>query len=328
MSARPILSLRLSKATKDALYKNGYETVQDLLSTPSASIARDLNISTAEAEDILQQAQNPSTQHPGVPNSLTRSLAMIVNSTRKFTTRWPPLDKLLKGGLVHGHILEISGPPGCPKETIAIDITFSVLQAGEKAIFVDCQNMTSISDLRKQLIHSAAGSTAATTTTTLLSSLHFTRILNATELMVFLHSINTILDSMPKVSLLVLNSLSFPFSTLPNPRLKSGILEQVKHILTQVSAVRNVTVVITSQLATIMLKEDGSRGTFDEGAKGMMTPQLGPSYLPPGRSHRVILSLESPVAGTMYLLPNTKQASNAKQPVQQEAYSFPQTPPR
>jgi RAD51-like protein 2 len=40
----------------------------------------------------------------------------------------------------------------------------------------------------------------------------------------------------------VLNSFSFPFSTLPNPRVKPGLLQQVKQILTQVSAVRNVTV--------------------------------------------------------------------------------------
>ncbi|KXN85507.1 hypothetical protein AN958_11245 [Leucoagaricus sp. SymC.cos] len=247
MASRPVLSLRLSKATKDALYKNGYITLQDLLSSTPASIARDLNISLTEVEDILQQAQNPSTQRPGFP--LTQSVATIVNSTRRISTRWAPLDKLLKGGLTQGHILEISGPPGCPKERIAVDIVSSVLDAGEGVIFV------------------------------------------GTALMY------TILDSKPQVTLLVLNSLSFPFSLLPNLRAKSGILDQVKNILTQISAVRNITVVITSQMATKMVKEDGSRGTFDEGAKGMMVPQLGSSYLPSGRSHRVLLSLDGPVSG-------------------------------
>jgi len=102
---------------------------------PFTTKAIDLNISNLEAEEIVEQAQNPSTQNKnGIP--LTQSAAMIVNSMRKFTTRWPPLDKLLKGGIAHGHILEISGPPGCPKETIAIDIAISVLQAGERVIFV------------------------------------------------------------------------------------------------------------------------------------------------------------------------------------------------
>ena len=142
---------------------------------PFTTKAIDLNISKPEAEEIMEQAQNPSTQQKyGVP--LTQSAAMIANSMRKFSTRWPPLDKLLKGGITHGHILEISGPPGCPKESIAIDIAVSVLQAGERVIFVgtlehehlwlteckqlfvlffcflDCQNMTSVCGIRNRII--------------------------------------------------------------------------------------------------------------------------------------------------------------------------------
>ncbi|KXN80588.1 hypothetical protein AN958_10409 [Leucoagaricus sp. SymC.cos] len=237
MASRPVLSLRLSKATKDALYKNGYITLQDLLSSTPASIARDLNISLTEVEDILQQAQNPSTQRPGFP--LTQSVATIVNSTRRISTRWAPLDKLLKGGLTRGHILEISGPPGCPKERISVDIVSSVLDAGEGVIFVGTALMSDCF-----LVASPAS----------LTSLHFIQILDPAEMMVFLHSTNAILDSKPQV-------------------------------------------VITSQMATKMVKEDGSRGTFDEGAKGMMVPQLGSSYLPSGRSHRVVLSLDDPVSG-------------------------------
>ena len=60
--------------------------------------------------------------------------------------------------------------------------------------------------------------------------------------MVFLNSINVILDSKPHISLLVLNSLSFPFSTLPNPRLKPGIMEHVGRILSHISAVRQLVV--------------------------------------------------------------------------------------
>ncbi|KAJ3572288.1 hypothetical protein NP233_g3179 [Leucocoprinus birnbaumii] len=274
----------------------------------------DLSISISEAEDIIQLAQNSSTQQPGMP--LTQSAATIISSMRKFSTRWSPLDKLLNGGLVQGHVLEISGPPGTPKESVAVDITCSVLEAGEGVIFSATTRLPKHDFTFQTSKPNLSGCSSP------LSSLKFIRILNATELMVFLHSINTILESMPKMCLLVLNSLSFPFSTLPNPRLKSGIMAEVKQILTQLSVVRKMTVVITSQLATTMVKEDGTRGTFDEGAKGVMTPQLGPSYLPQGRSHRVILSLESPLAGTMHLLSDGTQGSLPKS-AQQASYSFP-----
>lgn len=86
---------------------------------------------------------------------------------------------------------------------------------------------------------------------------------------------------------------------------------------------------MTSQLANkMMMKEDGSSpGTVDQGARGMMMmPQLGSVYLPSDRFHRVILSLESPTAGTMYLLSNTNTSprSNAQRMVQKETYTFPQ----
>lgn len=137
---------------------------------------------------------------------------------------------------------------------------------------------------------------------------------------------------MPKVSLLVLNSLSFPLSNLPNPRTKPGILEHIKQVFTKAAVMKNLTVrysaasdlilrvnrtqqiVTTSQLATKVLKDDGSPGNLAEGGRIMVVPQLGnpltffqisqfltvvvgSSYLPSVRSHRILLSLDSPVSG-------------------------------
>ena len=39
--------------------------------------------------------------------------------------------------------------------------------------------------------------------------------------------------------------------------------------------VRDVQIVTTSQMATKMVNPDGSSGSFDSGAKGIMVPQLG-----------------------------------------------------
>jgi RAD51-like protein 2 len=55
---------------------------------------------------------------------------------RKFSTLCPPVDKLLSGGLTRGHILEISGPPGSPKESIAINLVKSFVEADEGVLFV------------------------------------------------------------------------------------------------------------------------------------------------------------------------------------------------
>ena len=46
------------------------------------------------------------------------------------------MDKILGGGLPRGHILEISGPPGSFKETLALDFVRTFVEADERIIFV------------------------------------------------------------------------------------------------------------------------------------------------------------------------------------------------
>lgn len=48
-------------------------------------------------------------------------------------------------------------------------------------------------------------------------------------------------------------------------------------------------VVTTTNLANKLLNADGTRGTFDTGSKAVLSPALGPGYLPPGRSYRVLV---------------------------------------
>lgn len=46
------------------------------------------------------------------------------------------IDELLSGGLSRGQILEISGPPGTPKEVVAANIVTSFVEAGEEVLFI------------------------------------------------------------------------------------------------------------------------------------------------------------------------------------------------
>jgi RAD51-like protein 2 len=96
------------------------------------------------------------------------------------------------------------------------------------------------------------------------------------------------------MSLLVINSVSFPFHIGQNLSIsaRNYLLERLKQALTKACATRNLTVgdqleyqkdtvifdikvVTTSQLATKILNPDGTPGTFDTGGQGVMVPQLG-----------------------------------------------------
>jgi RAD51-like protein 2 len=94
----------------------------------------ELEISHEDATIIVNLVQKPSTQAVGLP--LTQSAASMATKRQTFSTKSPAIDSLLCGGLPRGDILEISGPPGTPKEMIAVNIAVSFLEAGHEVLFV------------------------------------------------------------------------------------------------------------------------------------------------------------------------------------------------
>lgn len=52
------------------------------------------------------------------------------------STKCAALDKILGGGLSRGQILEISGPPGSPKEKLALNIMATFAESAEETLFV------------------------------------------------------------------------------------------------------------------------------------------------------------------------------------------------
>jgi len=181
-SRRSLLSLGLPKEILSALTRNGYESLHDVNAADPNTLATgplstcssrwfirvliesaELNISNAQIEMLLTRCQ--STQVPASTLSTTQSAAVMVQHSQKMSSRCGPLDKILEGGLPRGHILEVSGPPGSPKDVLAVNFACTFAAAGEEVVFVgvysslrlllstddshllsmplDCENMTS-----------------------------------------------------------------------------------------------------------------------------------------------------------------------------------------
>lgn len=204
---------------------------------------------------------------------MTQSVASLAQAN-VFTCKYPAVNKVLGGGLLRGHVLEISGPPGSFKESLACDFVQAFLKADEEVVFVDMQNMSSPHALSRLL----------------------------ENLLVFLREVNSKITS--KTGLLVLNSLSFVFQSHPDlsPSKKNVILGSIRHSLLEACVTRNLTVITTSQMATKMLHPDGSPADFDSGAKAIMVSRLGVKYLPLGRSFRIIIVPQCRRSGVVRLV--------------------------
>ncbi|KIJ62172.1 hypothetical protein HYDPIDRAFT_95048 [Hydnomerulius pinastri MD-312] len=274
----------LPTSTQVALKCAGYETVDDLAGASAENLCNELGINIADSRALINMTQAPKEV---LMSQSVASLAQASVSTCTYTA----VNKILGGGLPRGHILEISGPPGSFKESLVCDFVRTFVEADEEVICADMQNMTSpdaISELLKG---------SSTTSRDLIS---YTRLHTLPDLLIFLHNLSEI---RPKTGLLILNSISFGFQSHPDlsPSRRTAMLEKIRQTLLQACVSKNLTIIATSQMATKMLNLDGSAATFDTGARAVMVPQLGPTYLPPGRSYRLIVVPGSRATGVVRL---------------------------
>ncbi|PCH35411.1 nucleoside triphosphate hydrolase protein [Wolfiporia cocos MD-104 SS10] len=292
MAKRPLSRLSLPSATLAALTRGGFESVQDLAALTPERLAHDLAIPLASSQAVFDAAQAPRAP------PATQSAAALAAAGSRYSTHCAPLDRLLGGGLRAGYILELAGPPGCGKEALAVHVVRSFVAASQDVLFVDMQNMTSPATLDRLLRKPPS------VPPEYQKHVQHMQLYTLPDLLVFLRNLPACLQERPRTALLVLSSLSFPFQSpvgLPIAT-RNAALDRLKHVLTKACTTTRLTVVITSQLATKLLKDDGSAGNFDTGSKAILVPQLGSGYLPSGRTYRVVVIPHSRSTGVVRLL--------------------------
>ncbi len=153
MSSRSLLSVNFPKELLTTLTRNGYETVQDVIATDPNMLAKgniwiqswiwfnsntrtDLGITLQQVDDILNRCGNIQTPAASLHMTQSAALRLQQSGSQRVQTGCAALDALLDGGLSRGHILEISGPPGSPKEKLVVKIASIFAEAGEDVLFV------------------------------------------------------------------------------------------------------------------------------------------------------------------------------------------------
>ncbi|PIL23272.1 hypothetical protein GSI_14582 [Ganoderma sinense ZZ0214-1] len=218
--------------------------------------------------------------------SMTQSAAsMIGNSAKRYSTSCAPLDQLLDGGLKSGHVLEISGPPGCGKEQMAAHAIKSFVQAQEQVLFVDMQNMVPPATIKRILSDIPAANTGDDSA---LDLVHYKILHTAAEFVVFIRTLPAYLAAHPSIRLVVLNSFTFPFQAIIDYKDKGALLERTKETLMRLCASSALSVIITSQLVSQPLQFDEA-GNPPQGSKYIMKRTFDDKYYPSGRTYRVIV---------------------------------------
>jgi len=274
-----------------ALSQAGYETTDELASSTPENLARELGISVQSSQQILSIG-------PRLP--ATQSAAALLGSVDDVFRCCLPIDNLLDGGLRRGHVLELLGPPGTPKTALVLEIIRDFIENREDVLIIDPQNTIAPGVIDEKLRSSSSVPKDYS------RHIHLVAISQVAELMSFLHTLPSYLQENPKITLLALPSFSsffqLPPATVNGNSWRNALLECSKRIFTIACASRNLTIVLTSQLSTKMVKADGSVGSFDTGAQAIMTPSLGFSHLPQSRAYRVMIAPRSRTSGVVRLL--------------------------
>ncbi|KAF7319121.1 Rad51 domain-containing protein [Mycena chlorophos] len=278
---RPLTSLSIPPSTLGALIKAGYETTADLDASSAEIVAKELSIPLDASQAIFRQRL--ASRAPGP--ILTQPASRTRVADERIPTACGPVDKLLGGGLPRGSILEISGPPGTPKGGIAMGMVrhfvYSPETDREEVLFVDAQNMTTPNALRKAIPSDVAR-----------ARIFHCVVQTLTQLICFVHTLGGMKRERPKLGLVVLSSIHFPLQSTSSRKLtipqKNTIFDNLKKALATLTA-SGVTILTTSQLATKLLAADGSPANFDTGARAILAPQMGTTYLPVSNSYRLVM---------------------------------------
>jgi RAD51-like protein 2 len=101
------------------------EVTIDVAESVLSSIKWHSNSGHVAASTPGQQTQRP-----------TQAASLLVNAPQIIQTKYDPLDKLLGGGVRRGHVLEISGPPGSPKEVLLLKVVLAFVELGKEVVFL------------------------------------------------------------------------------------------------------------------------------------------------------------------------------------------------
>ncbi|WVR06935.1 hypothetical protein IAU60_003971 [Kwoniella sp. DSM 27419] len=327
---RLISTLVIPRALKTALTDAGYRKVSEIASSSPTDLTTELGISLEQALELVQAINGPQGPDDAVNPTLTQIRATTAAdllspaNLPRFTTQSVSLDTLIskfsfpagpsspghsqtlasptrKGkekdrtGAIHpGMTLEISGPPGGGKTSVALGIALGARCSG--ALSEDDDSSAGNASGRESevlLIDTEGGITAerihaaaellcrsnARRTSDVLQGIHIVRVHTQVQMLGLMHTLDEWLEAHRKVALVVIDTLSFHFR---QPGLDMGarrrVMELIKQKIGQATTVFGCAVVVCNQLATKLLTAENKPANFDTGDRAILMPQLGDAW--------------------------------------------------
>ncbi|XP_054878162.1 DNA repair protein RAD51 homolog 3-like [Poeciliopsis prolifica] len=265
---RPVSSLGLGSSLKGKLVRAGFQFTTDLQDLNPEQLSAEAGVSQQEALEALHAA---SAGHGGAPVTALE-LLQREEEFRSIVTFCSRLDEALGGGVPVGKVTEICGAPGVGKTQLCLQLAVDVQVPavfgglGGQVLFVDTEG-----GFRVQRLVDLAGAAvrrfsllaedeeqrvamATFTVETILSNVFLgflVRCRDYVELLAELRLLPDFLSDRPRLRLLVIDSVAFPFLRLHDDlSRRTRLLQGVGLRLIAAATGHNIAVVTTNHTTT------------------------------------------------------------------------------
>nr|XP_020642618.1 DNA repair protein RAD51 homolog 3 [Pogona vitticeps] len=328
MEARALGSLPLAPGLRAKLTAAGFETAPEVAEVGPCRLSQETGISKEEALEILQlikgEQQSDGTKSSDELASVRKYTALELLEKEQVQgfviTFCSALDEILGGGLQLTKITEICGAPGIGKTQLCMQLVVDVQipenfggLAGE-AVFIDTEgsfmvdrvvDMATACIRHCQLIaemHPEEDHQPALKTFSLeniLSHIYYFRCHDYVELLAQVYLLPDFLSGHPKIRLVVIDGIAFPFRHgFEDLSLRTRLLNGLAQQLISIANDHTLAVVLTNQMTT----------RFEQ-SHSALVPALGESW---GHAATVRLILHwdnKQRLATLYKSPTQKEST-------------------
>ncbi|XP_047443374.1 DNA repair protein RAD51 homolog 3 isoform X2 [Mugil cephalus] len=293
---RPVSTLCLSPGAKAKLVRAGFQFTADLLHLDQLQLSTEAGLTQQEALEVLQIVRSEGGRGRGgggggggggVASLTALELLQKEEQLKSIVTFSSELDAALGGGLAAGRTTEICGAPGVGKTQLclqlAVDVQVPQCFGGVEgqAVYVDTEGgfvLQRLVDVATAAVRHCSllaedaeqrDAMATFTVETVLSNIFLVRCRDYEELLSELLLLPDFLSQHPRVRLLVIDSVAFPFRLLFDElSLRTRLLNRLALQLNAMATSHHVAVVITNQMTTRL------RG----GGQSQLVPALGDGW--------------------------------------------------
>ncbi|XP_053706582.1 DNA repair protein RAD51 homolog 3 [Synchiropus splendidus] len=266
---RSVSSLPLSLSVRTKLVQAGFRSTSDLLAVKQLQLSREAGLSQEEATDVQQTVRWAEEGREEAAGVSALELLQKEEELRSIVTFCSELDCALGGGIPVGKTTEICGVPGVGKTQLCLQLAVDA-QVPEcfggvagQVVFVDTEGSFVIQRLKdlaaaavrhcSLLVENSEQEAAMATFTVehILANVFIVRCHDYVELIAESLLLPEFLSRHPRVRLLVIDSVAFPFrqhfeDLSQRYRLLNGLAQR----LLAVAVRHNVAVVLTNQMTT------------------------------------------------------------------------------